>query len=228
MALGSIGADVRRDDPHNEVHSGAFSILARGDHDWILWGVELGAGIGKTQRVGGQTGQHAPLVTAAAIQIPIRPLHSSVFIEAQGQADLFKMERPWWLLGTSGVSVQINPILNLHVGATLLRTRREEMEWGGMLAFSGRLGLGDLDSDGIDDPVDACPSSPGQSTFYGCPFVDKDADTVWDRWDACPDEKGFEKSAGCPIGDQDQDGIPNPDDPCPEDPQCPSTSPLER
>jgi OOP family OmpA-OmpF porin len=80
---------------------------------------------------------------------------------------------------------------------------------------------GDRDHDGILDPSDACPDTPGirsdDPKENGCP--DTDGDRIFDKDDACPKEPGIAsddpKKNGCP-GDKDGDGILDKDDACPD------------
>lgn len=88
----------------------------------------------------------------------------------------------------------------------------------------------DSDGDGIDDPEDRCPNTPGVRSEDGCP-LDSDGDGIPDVEDACPYVKGPRtgdpKTNGCPPikdavppppGDFDQDGVPDVEDACPKDP----------
>ncbi len=72
----------------------------------------------------------------------------------------------------------------------------------------------DMDGDGIDDDVDACPKTPGKAALKGCP--DKDNDMIADKDDQCPDKPGLAKFHGCP--DTDKDGIEDRFDRCPKTP----------
>ncbi len=86
----------------------------------------------------------------------------------------------------------------------------------------------DRDHDGILDPDDACPDTPGVKTDdpkkNGCPPPkDSDGDGILDPDDACPDTPGVKtddpKTNGCPPPkDRDKDGILDPDDACPDTP----------
>jgi outer membrane protein OmpA-like peptidoglycan-associated protein len=88
----------------------------------------------------------------------------------------------------------------------------------------------DRDNDGILDPDDACPDTPGVKTddpkTNGCPppLPDRDKDGIIDNDDACPDTPGVRtddpKTNGCPPPppDRDKDGIPDPEDACPDAP----------
>ena len=85
---------------------------------------------------------------------------------------------------------------------------------------------GDRDRDGIVDPEDACPDTPGIRTndprTSGCPRSDRDHDTVFDDEDACPDVPGLRttdpKTNGCPRSDRDHDTIFDDEDACPNVP----------
>jgi OmpA-OmpF porin, OOP family len=96
----------------------------------------------------------------------------------------------------------------------------------------------DRDGDGILDPDDACPDTPGIRTgdprTHGCPPPppppDRDGDGIIDSEDACPDEPGVRtgdpKTHGCPPPkDRDGDGIMDPDDACPDEPGEPTGDP---
>ena len=65
----------------------------------------------------------------------------------------------------------------------------------------------DLDGDGIDDSMDACPASPedidGFQDEDGCPDLDNDQDGMLDMDDQCPEQ------AETLNGVQDQDGCPD-------------------
>ncbi|MBN8639773.1 MAG: thrombospondin type 3 repeat-containing protein, partial [Anaerolineae bacterium] len=65
----------------------------------------------------------------------------------------------------------------------------------------------DLDNDGLNNTVDACPRVPGPRTNRGCPLTtptpnapaaDRDSDGVADFVDRCPDEAGTGFTEGCP------------------------------
>ncbi len=65
----------------------------------------------------------------------------------------------------------------------------------------------DLDNDGLNNTVDACPRIPGPRTNRGCPLTtptpnapaaDRDGDGVADFVDRCPDEAGTGFTEGCP------------------------------
>jgi OmpA-OmpF porin, OOP family len=84
--------------------------------------------------------------------------------------------------------------------------------------------VGDRDSDGIRDDIDACPEVKGElqadASKDGCPPSDRDNDGVLDTEDACPNSPG-ERSAdatktGCPS-DADEDGIYDTADACPNE-----------
>ena len=83
----------------------------------------------------------------------------------------------------------------------------------------------DKDKDGIKDKDDACPDTPGELKFQGCPDTDKDG--VMDREDLCPETPGPKELGGCP--DRDGDGIIDKNDECPDAPGpldfdgCPDT-----
>ncbi len=102
-----------------------------------------------------------------------------------------------------------------------------------MLAYSPRqketanVVVTDRDKDGIMDPVDACPDTPGlpnqDRAKHGCPPPpDTDRDTIVDPVDACPMEPGFPNANpaehGCPLRDRDKDTILDPVDACPDVP----------
>lgn len=88
----------------------------------------------------------------------------------------------------------------------------------------------DRDDDGIIDPEDACPDTPGARSDdpakNGCP--DRDGDGITDPEDACPDTPGPPSSDpemnGCP--DRDDDGIIDPKDACPDVPGSPNDDPA--
>jgi outer membrane protein OmpA-like peptidoglycan-associated protein len=77
----------------------------------------------------------------------------------------------------------------------------------------------DRDQDGVLDPDDVCPDTPGVRTgdpqTNGCP--DADGDHVIDKLDACPTVAGVAttdpKTNGCPP-DRDGDGVLDADDAC--------------
>lgn len=84
--------------------------------------------------------------------------------------------------------------------------------------------VGDRDSDGIRDDIDACPDVKGElqadASKDGCPPSDRDNDGVLDAEDACPSSPG-QRSAdatktGCPT-DTDEDGIYDIADACPNE-----------
>lgn len=54
---------------------------------------------------------------------------------------------------------------------------------------------GDMDSDGIPDADDLCPTIAGSKSANGCP--DADGDGVADFLDLCPNEKGTKENQGC-------------------------------
>ncbi len=70
----------------------------------------------------------------------------------------------------------------------------------------------DRDGDGVYDPDDACPDTPGLPEFKGCP--DDDGDGIPNAEDKCPQEPGPKENEGCP--DADGDGIFPPADKCPD------------
>jgi large repetitive protein len=74
----------------------------------------------------------------------------------------------------------------------------------------------DMDSDGIADDDDRCPSDPGPAENDGCPWGDKDLDGIKDNVDKCPDRAGPAENHGCPWGDKDADGIKDNVDNCPD------------
>ncbi len=82
--------------------------------------------------------------------------------------------------------------------------------------------LQDRDKDGVIDPEDLCPDTPGLKAYKGCQNPDKDADGVCDAWvsemglassfackgvDSCPDDPGELAYAGCSNPDRDGDGL---------------------
>jgi len=71
----------------------------------------------------------------------------------------------------------------------------------------------DRDGDGVADPDDACPDTPGLPELQGCP--DGDGDGVADNVDKCPEQPGPPENEGCP-NDTDGDGIVDSEDKCPE------------
>ena len=99
----------------------------------------------------------------------------------------------------------------------------------GMVAYTPEMkkASGDRDGDGILDPDDACPDTPGVKSDdpkkNGCPAGpgDRDNDGIVDADDACPDEPGVAdpdpKKNGCPVPkDRDGDGVPDAEDACPD------------
>lgn len=76
----------------------------------------------------------------------------------------------------------------------------------------------DTDGDGILDPDDKCPTTPGVAAYQGCPIPDTDGDGILDPDDACVDEPGVPEYDGCPIPDSDGDGVLDPDDECVDTP----------
>ncbi|MDH5675784.1 MAG: choice-of-anchor L domain-containing protein [Myxococcales bacterium] len=97
----------------------------------------------------------------------------------------------------------------------------------------------DSDGDGILDPEDACPQTPGEANAdpakHGCPAPppappapppppDNDQDGILDVDDACPDEPGEKNEDpakhGCPPpSDRDGDGYLDENDSCPDQPE---------
>lgn len=55
----------------------------------------------------------------------------------------------------------------------------------------------DLDGDGVNNDVDACPDLAGWFTAEGCP--DRDGDGIRDNVDACADMFGTAEYNGCPL-----------------------------
>jgi len=93
----------------------------------------------------------------------------------------------------------------------------------------------DSDGDGIIDPEDACPQTPGvedpDPKKNGCP-PDSDGDGILDQDDACPDTPGVPNDDptkhGCPPpGDRDADGIIDDEDACPDTPGVKSDDPAK-
>ncbi len=97
----------------------------------------------------------------------------------------------------------------------------------------------DTDKDGIPDPQDACPTTPGVASpdpaKNGCPPPpppppDTDGDGIIDSLDACPTVPGVASSDpsknGCPP-DTDGDGIVDPQDACPTVPGVKSDDPKK-
>ncbi len=76
---------------------------------------------------------------------------------------------------------------------------------------------GDADGDGVSDADDLCPEAPGEEDDLGCP--DRDGDGVPDHLDADPDEPGPAELGGAP--DSDGDSVPDIEDLSPEDPGDP-------
>ncbi len=95
------------------------------------------------------------------------------------------------------------------------------------LAFAWAPRTFDLDGDGINDDVDACPEIPEDIDSFedgdGCPEEDNDQDGLKDDDDACPnrpeDKDEFEDDDGCPDDDNDKDGVRDVDDRCPLEPE---------
>jgi OOP family OmpA-OmpF porin len=77
----------------------------------------------------------------------------------------------------------------------------------------------DSDGDGVPDRLDKCPSKPGPKENAGCAWLDTDGDTVVDNVDKCPDKAGPVENHGCPWADSDGDGILDKDDKCPNEPE---------
>ncbi len=73
----------------------------------------------------------------------------------------------------------------------------------------------DTDGDGINDPLDECPTEAGPVENKGCPIQDKDGDGIADAEDACPDVAGIAAFDGCP--DTDGDGVKDSEDNCPNE-----------
>lgn len=69
----------------------------------------------------------------------------------------------------------------------------------------------DMDSDGVKDSRDECPTEPGSMETMGCP--DTDMDLVADKIDMCPNTAGLAEFNGC--ADTDSDGISDVEDECP-------------
>jgi outer membrane protein OmpA-like peptidoglycan-associated protein len=85
----------------------------------------------------------------------------------------------------------------------------------------------DLDSDGVLDRDDRCPTVPEDRDGYqdedGCPDPDNDGDRIPDPRDRCRDEAedmdGFTDEDGCPDRDDDRDGAPDVHDKCRSEPE---------
>ena len=73
----------------------------------------------------------------------------------------------------------------------------------------------DRDKDGVLDPSDKCPDTPGLAKYDGCPIPDSDKDAINDEEDKCPTVPGLAKYQGCPVPDTDSDGINDEEDKCP-------------
>lgn len=81
----------------------------------------------------------------------------------------------------------------------------------------------DLDSDGVTEAKDACPTEPEDLDSFqdedGCPDPDNDQDGLLDATDRCPleaeDLDKFQDEDGCIDADNDQDGLADADDKCP-------------
>jgi OmpA-OmpF porin, OOP family len=81
----------------------------------------------------------------------------------------------------------------------------------------------DMDSDGVPDAADRCPSETedrdGTADADGCRDADDDEDGLEDTSDRCPkqaeDWDGFEDEDGCPDLDNDADGVTDDRDACP-------------
>jgi len=224
LAGGTYGSDLKFDTPGRGVGSAEALITAGGLLAGLRWGAEAGLGWGTVRRGINRQANEIPVVASGAIGVPLPFLGAEVSVEATGSGDLKRSSRPWDVLTLAGLSLDANPVARVHLAATTLRRKDEPMAFGVLVAVSGRLSLGDLDSDGIDDREDACPSIPGESTYQGCPLVDADRDQVWDRLDACPEEPGVPENAGCPLKDTDEDGLPDINDPCPAAVECPAKS----
>lgn len=77
-------------------------------------------------------------------------------------------------------------------------------------------GCPDADGDGVPDHLDKCVDRVGPRSNAGCP--DSDGDGIADDLDRCPDEVGPSTNDGCPVPvDTDGDGIDDADDLCPEE-----------
>lgn len=77
-----------------------------------------------------------------------------------------------------------------------------------------KIGVSDLDGDGIPDKADQCVDVAGPKENNGCPYGDKDQDGVLDNADACIDVPGPVENNGCPYGDKDGDGVLDNADKC--------------
>lgn len=55
----------------------------------------------------------------------------------------------------------------------------------------------DMDSDGVLDVNDFCPTIKGTASANGCP--DKDGDGIYDFVDKCPNAAGMVADGGCPV-----------------------------
>lgn len=76
----------------------------------------------------------------------------------------------------------------------------------------------DVDYDGMEDHLDACPGKPGDRENKGCPWPDTDGDGVNDKLDKCVNTPGASDNKGCPWPDTDGDGFADNVDPCPKKP----------
>ena len=100
-----------------------------------------------------------------------------------------------------------------------------------------KIGPQDRDKDGIEDPKDACPDTPGVASqdpkLNGCPPPapkDRDGDQIIDAQDACPDTPGVPNADpaknGCPA-DRDGDGVVDAADACPDVPGAADPDPKK-
>jgi PKD repeat protein/serine/threonine protein phosphatase PrpC len=88
----------------------------------------------------------------------------------------------------------------------------------------------DEDKDGINYPLDLCPTEAGSVAAQGCP--DDDNDGVPNSADQCPVDVGPASNNGCPLPDVDNDGLAGVADDCPFDAGpasnhgCPTEGPV--
>jgi hypothetical protein len=221
MAGGSFGSDLKWDKPGPGVGAAFAGFSAGGAVSILRYAAQLTAGWG-LDRGSPKSTTVIPIDAGAGIAATLPALDASLGVEASARVDLRRAKSPWALLGAAGLTIPVSQILTVHLAATATRNTGRDMEFGGVLAIAGKLGLGDLDGDGIPDSEDACPDVSGTTEYFGCPFEDRDGDGVWDRFDACPEQAGPAANAGCPLEDSNHNGVPDIDDPCPGTEPCPT------
>ena len=96
-----------------------------------------------------------------------------------------------------GIPVQAGQAYDIQLGIQCSPNDCSGTQFGGTYTF-GLSFIPDTDSDGVLDPLDACPVTPGSTTNNGCP-PDGDHDGVPDAIDRCPSNQGNLKAGGCPV-----------------------------